>query len=120
MHRCVTSERPGMRSTPHILIAEDHVAIRDLLARVVARQYPAGTITAVANGAEALAVYEARGADLVITDYFTPRISGLVLLQTLRAHQATLPILIISQDQSIAEAVVDAGASRFLPKPFDL
>jgi CheY-like chemotaxis protein len=109
-----------MPSAPHVLIAEDHAAVRDLLTTIVARMYPTGTITAVANGAEALAVYDARGADLLITDYAMPIMTGLTLIQTLRAHQAILPILVVSMNTAIAEFVLEAGATRFLPKPFSL
>ena len=109
-----------MPSAPHILIAEDHAVVRNLLTTIIARTYPTGTITAVANGAEALAVYQARGADLLIADYVMPIMTGLALIQTLRAQQVTVPILVVSMDTSIAEAVVQAGASRFLAKPFSL
>ena len=109
-----------MPATPHILIAEDDRAIRDVLVRIVARLYPTATITAVATGADALVVAGTHRPDLVITDYRMPQMSGLAVLQALRAREATLPILIISLDHSIAEAVVMAGASGFVPKPFDL
>jgi CheY-like chemotaxis protein len=109
-----------MPSAPHVLIAEDHAAVRELMTTIVARTYPTGTITAVANGAEALVVYAARGADLLITDYAMPIMTGLALIQTLRAQQTTIPILVVSMDTSIAEAVVHAGANRFLAKPFSL
>lgn len=109
-----------MPSAPHILIAEDHAGVRDLLTTIVTRMYPICTITAVANGAEALAVYHAHSADLLITDYAMPLMTGLALIQTLRAHQATIPILAVSLNIAIAEAVVQAGANRFLAKPFML
>lgn len=109
-----------MPSAPHILIAEDHAAVRELITTIVVQMYPAGTITAVSNGAEALAVYHAHGADLLITDYAMPIMTGLALIQTLRAQQATIPILVVSMNIAIAEAIVEAGASRFLPKPFSL
>jgi CheY-like chemotaxis protein len=109
-----------MPSDPHILIAEDHAAVRNLLTTIVARTYPTCTITAVANGAEALAVFQARGADLLITDYAMPIITGLALIQTLRAQQATVLILVMSMNTTITEAVLQAGANRFLPKPFTL
>ncbi len=109
-----------MPSAPHVLIAEDHAAVRELLTTIVARTYPTGTITAVANGAEALVVYNARGADLLITDYAMPIMTGLVLIQTLRAQQVTMPILVVSMNIAIAQVVLDAGATRFLPKPFSL
>ena len=104
----------------HILIAEDHAAVRELFTTIVARTYPACTITAVANGAKALAVFNERGADLLITDYEMPIMAGLELIQTLRAQQTTLPILVVSMNTAIADAVLHAGASRFLPKPFSL
>src|SRR6476659_1714392 len=109
-----------MPSTPHILIAEDHASVRTLLNTIVYRLYPTSTITAVANGAEALAVFQARGADLVITDYTMPIMTGLTLTQILRAQQATVPILVMSMNATIAEAVLQAGANRFLAKPFAL
>jgi len=107
-----------MPSAPHILIAEDHTAVRNLLTTIVARTYPTCTITAVANGAEALAVFQARGADVLITDYAMPIMTGLTLIQTLRAQQSIVPILVMSMNTAIAEAVLQAGANRFLPKPF--
>ena len=107
-----------MPSTAHILIAEDHAVVRDLLTTIVARTYPTCTITAVANGAEALAVYDERGADLLITDFAMPIMTGLSLTKALRARQATIPILVISMNTTIAEVLLDAGANRFLPKPF--
>jgi two-component system capsular synthesis sensor histidine kinase RcsC len=109
-----------MPSPPHIIIADDHDDVRALLAKIVARACPTCTITAVANGVEALAAYDAAGADLLITDYAMPIMTGLALTYTLRAQQATLPILVISMNTSIAEAVVNAGATRFLAKPFSL
>jgi CheY-like chemotaxis protein len=109
-----------MPSAPHVLIAEDHTAVRDLLTTIVARTYPACTITAVVNGVEALAVFQARGADVLITDYAMPIMTGLALIQALRAQQATVPILVVSMNTSIAEAVLQAGANRFLRKPFTL
>ena len=94
--------------------------MRELLTTIVTRMYPTCTMTAVANGAEALAVYDQHGADLLITDYAMPSMTGLALTQALRAQQATIPILVVSMDASIAEAVLQAGANRFLPKPFFL
>jgi CheY-like chemotaxis protein len=107
-----------MPSFPHILIAEDDAAVRDLFTTIVARTYPKGTITAVANGAEALVEYQTYGANLLITDYEMPIMSGLALTQALRARQAIIPILVVSMNIAIAEVVFAAGANRFLPKPF--
>jgi two-component system, NarL family, capsular synthesis sensor histidine kinase RcsC len=107
-----------MPSFPHILIAEQNAAMRDLFTTTVTRMYPTCTITAIANGAEALAVFDERGADVLITGYQMPIMTGLALTQALRARQTTIPILVVSMNTAIAEAVLHAGANRFLPKPF--
>lgn len=39
-------------------------------------------------------------------------------IHTLRKHGATVPILILSVDPSIANAILTSGANWFLPKPF--
>ena len=109
-----------MPSAPHILIAEDHAAVRELIAAIVTRTRPTSTITAVTNGADALAVYETHGAQLLITDYEMPVMDGLSLVQELRARQARVPILVVSMNAAIAEAVLQAGANRFLSKPFTI
>src|SRR3954471_7153310 len=100
-----------MPSAPHILISEDYAAVRNLLTTIVARMYPTGTITPVATSIQALAAYDQHGADIVITNVKQPIMRGLALIQTLRDQQASLPILAISMDGSIAELVLAAGAT---------
>jgi DNA-binding NarL/FixJ family response regulator len=39
-------------------------------------------------------------------------------IRTTREHGATIPILIISSEPSIADAILIAGANRFLPTSF--
>jgi CheY-like chemotaxis protein len=109
-----------MPSAPHILIAEDHAVVRNLLTTIVARTYPTCTTTTVTNGAEALDVFQARGADLLITDYAMPIMTGLALVQMLRAQQASVPILVMSMNVVVKQIVLQAGANHFLAKPFAL
>ena len=45
---------------------------------------------------------------------------GLELVRTLRAQGATVPILVLSSDTSIAEVILTEGANHFLPQPFPL
>ena len=47
-----------------------------------------------------------------------PVMGGLALVRTLRAQGATMPILVLSSDSSIAEGIHLAGANAFLSKPF--
>ena len=57
-----------MSAAYHVIIADDEVSIRALIVRVVAHTYDGVIISAVSDGLDALAIYQQRGADLVITN----------------------------------------------------
>jgi two-component system, OmpR family, response regulator QseB len=60
--------------------------------------------------------------DLLLLDLGLPKKDGLQLLRNLRAGKATLPVLIITARDGIADRVkgLDAGADDYLVKPFNL
>jgi CheY-like chemotaxis protein len=107
-----------MPSSRHVLLVDDHPEVRAVLAHLVAQLCPDATITEAAHGAEALSVAAQQHPDLIITDYHMPIMGGLELVRTLRAQGTTMPILVLSSDISVAEAILAAGATAFLPKPF--
>lgn len=109
-----------MPAVPHILIADDDVAIRGVLARVIAQLYSSVTLTAVSDGPDALAVFERHAVDLVITNHGMPTMDGVELTRTLRARPSSVPILLASADPTLEPAALAAGAARFLTKPFSL
>lgn len=67
---------------------------------------------AIGNG-----VYE-----LILLDLGLPRKGGLELLASLRKNGLTVPVLVITARDSVADRVrgLDAGADDYLVKPFDL
>ena len=107
-----------MPSSPHVLLVDDHATVRTMLTRVVAQLYPQVTIVEASDGAQALSVATQQHPDLIITDYHMPMMNGLELVRTLRAQGATMPILVLSSDSSIAETVLTAGATAFLLSRF--
>ena len=100
----------------HILIADDTPALRRLLARIVTKMYPTATISAVADGAQALQIYGQHGADLLIANVHMPYIDGLGLVRALRAQQAIIPIVLLSSDSNMRPIALQAGADRFVLK----
>lgn len=60
--------------------------------------------------------------ELVLLDLGLPGKSGLELLAALRKRGLTLPVLVITARDSVADRVrgLDAGADDYLVKPFDL
>src|SRR5205814_7715390 len=61
--------------------------------------------------------------DVILLDVMMPRVSGLELLSSIRATQATahLPVIILtaSCDRETKLAVLERGATDFLAKPVD-
>jgi CheY-like chemotaxis protein len=101
-----------------VIVADDDASIRAVLAHIVQQTYPGATVSAVADGLAALHIYDQQGADLVLTNYMMPRMSGLDLIAALRARQVTLPIIMVSGEVAQAPAALAAGATLFLAKPF--
>jgi CheY-like chemotaxis protein len=109
-----------MPSARHVLLVDDHPEVRAVLAHVVRRVCPDATIVEASDGAEALSAVAGQTPDLIITDYQMPMLTGLELVRTLRAQGAAMPIVVVSSDTSITEAMLAEGANHFLPKPFPL
>ncbi len=105
---------------PHILIAEDEDDVREFLLRAFKRCAPQAEITAVADGAAALRVVCERGCDLLVSDQRMPVMTGVELLQAVRAAGLGIPIIIISADVTAESAARAAGATRFIYKPLTI
>lgn len=59
---------------------------------------------------------------LLVLDLGLPRLSGMELLKWLRGKGSTLPVLILTARDTVADRVagLDGGADDYLVKPFDL
>ena len=106
--------------TARLLVAEDQADIRDLI-ELNLRE--AGyTVTAVADGASALAHEIERASDLLILDRMMPGLDGLALCRTLRARGHATPILMLTAKATELDRVLglELGADDYLTKPFSL
>src|SRR5690606_10455154 len=93
-----------------ILLAEDDAVLADGLTRSL-RQSGYAT-DCVKNGLEADSVLATQDFDLLILDLGLPKLSGLEVLQRLRARNSHLPVLILTAADSIEQRVrgLDLGA----------
>jgi DNA-binding response OmpR family regulator len=59
---------------------------------------------------------------LLVLDLGLPKLSGMDLLKSVRAKRASLPVLILTARDTVADRVagLNAGADDYLVKPFDL
>jgi len=106
---------------PRVLLADDDPDIRELV-RLKLEQ--AGhEVTAVADGAAALAAARADGPYAVILlDVMMPRSTGIEVCEALRTDPATrtVPILLLTAkaQQADVERGFAAGADDYIVKPF--
>jgi two-component system chemotaxis response regulator CheY len=105
-----------------ILICDDEPNLRELM-RISLETCPEYRFVEAGDGSEAIQLTESSRPDLLLLDVMMPGTSGLDVLEHLRArpeHSAT-PVVVVSAFASPADRrrALDAGATRFLKKPFD-
>jgi DNA-binding NtrC family response regulator len=102
-----------------ILVVDDEAAMREVLEMRLSEWGYRVTLAASAEEARRLA--ERDHPDAVISDVVLPEVSGLELLQLLKAGDRERPVLLITAYGSIDEAVeaMKLGAHDFLTKPLD-
>ena len=102
----------------HILIAEDDRGIRESLERAL--RFDGYQVTAVNDGAQALAAVAAKEPDLVILDVMMPFVDGLTVCRQLRDRYRRMPILMLTARHEVTDRVagLDAGADDYLVKPY--
>lgn len=117
-----TEFRVGIPAHPSILVVDDDPTFCAIMGEIL-RMYHADVQTAT-SAEEAMAVLETVTPDLILTDVMMPEIDGLTFVRRLRAGGplARVPIIIVSAGVSNREqaAAIQAGADRFLAKPFSL
>lgn len=104
----------------HILIAEDSPDVAEVIAFSTRLTWPDASVTTATGGAEALAAFAERPADLVVLDVNMPPPDGYAVCQQLR-ELSDVPILMLTVRDSIADKVrgFDLGVDDYLTKPFD-
>lgn len=76
----------------------------------------------VQDGLAAKVALDSEEYDLLVLDLGLPKLSGMDLLKSVRAKRASLPVLILTARDTLADRVagLNAGADDYLVKPFDL
>lgn len=110
----------AMDHTPRVILVDDDVFVRRVLARML--RVRGWTVEEVAGGADALALVERHPPDVVLTDLRMPGMDGVALVEALRRRFPGLPVLVMagSAELSSAGRAMRAGAVDYLPKPVEL
>lgn len=104
--------------TTTILVVDDDPFTRGII-RVAMRPLPY-TILEAGNGREGLDMYEEHRPDLLMIDLRMPVVNGMELLKRLGPATETTPVLVISGEGDLNDAVeaIHCGAWDYLTKPF--
>jgi two-component system response regulator AtoC len=103
----------------HVLIVDDEMNIRRVLAAMLKREgYEA---TTAADGEQALAVLAKTPVDVVVTDMVMPRLGGIELLKRVSVEYPDVPVIVITAHGTVDSAVsaLKAGAFDYITKPFE-
>jgi DNA-binding NtrC family response regulator len=105
---------------PKILVADDERSIRLMLETGLTLN--GFRVTGVRTGHEALEAASTKQFDAVLSDIFMPDGGGLDLVDSLRAADPQIPIVLMTAKASVQVAVeaVDRGATDFIGKPFEI
>ena len=101
-----------------ILVVDDDAPVRRMLERSLGSE--GHSVRLAADGGTALAIAEREPMDLVVLDVRMPGLDGLSTCRRLRAAGHTVPILLLTAADEVADRVagLDAGADDYLVKPF--
>ena len=102
----------------HILIVEDHKALRKSLMDWLKRVFPNCDFSEAASGEEAIEICRDRTPDLILMDITLPRLNGIGTTKRLLTlvPKARVIMLTIHEDEAYRSEAMSAGASGFVPK----
>ena len=114
----MTAEEAAENERPSILVVEDELLIRLLVAEGLR---DAGyRVVEACSADEALVILQTAAFDLIISDVRMPgSLDGMGLLAKIRNTSSVLPVIITSGHLQPSLAIAD-GATQFISKPFTI
>ena len=102
-----------------MLLVDDEAGIRDALAAYLERS--GFDVVTAGDGGAALAAINEHSPALIVLDVLMPVLDGREVLRRVRADDATLPVILLTQVGESFEraAALEEGADDYLNKPFD-
>lgn len=101
-----------------VLIADDHRIVRAGLVALLATSSEIEVVGLAADGLEAIKLAQTLEPDVVVMDVTMPRLNGIEATRRLHRQQPDVRVIGLSMHDSreILDAMIQAGASRFLTK----
>lgn len=115
------ADEPSLSALPQILLVDDNPDLRNYVSHILQRQ--GYQIRTAHNGAVGYELAQTYRPDLILTDWMMPELTGLELIQQIRANPnlSSIPIILLTakvDDETRIEGV-EQGADAYLGKPFN-
>ena len=103
-----------------VLIVDDDFYVAEVNSAYVSRIPGFRVVGQAHTAAEALAVIERDGTDLVLLDYYLPDEAGLCLVRQLRQNNHDVDVIMVTanRDATAVRAAMRSGVLQYLLKPF--
>jgi DNA-binding NarL/FixJ family response regulator len=108
----------GERPTIRLLIADDHVTVREGLAAIIGRQPDMVVVAEAATGRDAIDLWRDHKPDVTLMDLRMPVLDGVGAMVGIRELDAAARIIVLTtfdSDRDISRAI-EAGAKGYLLK----
>jgi DNA-binding response OmpR family regulator len=102
----------------HVLVVEDEKKVASFIQRGLEAEHY--SVDVEYDGEAGFTRLCDGNYDVVILDVNLPKRDGLIVLRDMRAHQLTVPVLLLTARDTVADKVagLDQGADDYLTKPF--
>ena len=103
-----------------VLYVEDDDTIREMCSEFLARLV--GILITAENGSKGLEAWRQHNPDIIVTDIRMPVMDGMSMLQEIRKHDTSVPVIIMSafEDSHYLKRSIDLGVSGYVVKPVEL
>lgn len=103
-----------------ILLVDDDLVLVELLTKTLAQQNYA--LDVATDGEQGWIYGSTYTYDLIILDWYLPKLDGVELCQRFRANNYDTPIILLTSRSGSSNKIkgLDAGADDYICKPFDV
>jgi DNA-binding NarL/FixJ family response regulator len=111
--------RHAVASSPiHIIVADDHVTVREGLAAIIGRQTDMRVVAEAANGVEAIERWLELRPDVLLLDLRMPVLDGIAVIGRIRSRAPEARIVVLTTFETDAEisGAIKGGAKGYLLK----
>ena len=111
-----------MESDIRVLLADDHVVLREATAELIDHQPDMRVVGQAGTGEETVALARELRPDVIVMDIAMPRLDGLAATQQIVAECPAARVLVLTahEDREHVIPLLEAGATGYLPKTVGL